>query len=80
MATCRFPDCDMQDLSSVFPPGWILVVTETRGLRTSLMDIRRRKWLLCPIHAPLVTSLCAGPEDDLGGDESVQVDPRRFLS
>lgn len=56
------------------------MVAEIRGPRTSLVDISRRKWLLCPIHAPLVLSLCAGRTEDVGGDESLEVDPRRYLS
>jgi len=80
MATCRFPGCDVQDHSSVFPPGWILVVTEARGPRVSLMDITRRKWLLCPAHAPLVEELCEGPSDARGGAEGIEIDPRRYLS
>jgi hypothetical protein len=81
MATCRFPGCDTQDPSSVFPPRWILVVAEIRGPRTAFVDIKRRKWLLCPTHAPLVLDLCP-PESgsDGGPDDGVVVDPRRYVS
>jgi hypothetical protein len=78
MATCRFPGCDTQDPSSVFPPRWILVVAEFRGPRTTMVDIKRRRWLLCPTHAPLVMDLC--PPDGSPGDDGVVVAPRRYVS
>jgi hypothetical protein len=62
MATCRYPGCGDEDDSSTLPPGWSLVLVERRHETEAdgaLYAIERRRWLMCPRHAPLVDALCA---------------------
>jgi hypothetical protein len=59
MATCRFPGCDAADGSEALPPGWTLVLFETRKPGDDLLlEIDRRRMLLCPEHAVYVARLC----------------------
>ena len=81
MATCGFQDCNEQDLSSTLPPGWSLVLIETRTSESSVLEILRRRLLLCPAHTPRVAAICDGSGGPASPDErSVSpVDDQRHL-
>jgi len=46
------------DGSDPLPPGWSLVLFETRKPDRALLEIERRRILLCPDHAVHVAQLC----------------------
>lgn len=58
MATCQFSWCDVVDDSDPLPPGWSLVLFETRKPDRGFLEIERRRILLCPDHSVHVAQLC----------------------
>lgn len=84
MATCRFPGCGYFDPASALPRGWALVSIERRGgdpatlFDPATLSIDRSRFVLCPVHAPLVEALQVRPVAGGGADERRQsTDPRR---